>query len=99
MEEWVCSWNAGLDTFLFLGVAFTFNMQVAGSAVGEKGNEHNNLIITLTPTIKISLKRAFDAITEKFLECANGFEAYDCYSGQVEKVSFHSQNFCWGLKC
>ena len=67
---------------------FTFNIQVAGSAAGQKGSEHNNLIITLTPTVKISLKRAFDAITEKFIDCSDGFEAYDCFSGQVENVSF-----------
>ena len=68
--------------------SFIFNIQIVGALKGEKGNEHNNLILTLTPTIKISLKRAFDSITEKFLLAQDGFEAYDCYTGQVEKVSF-----------
>ena len=42
--------------------------------------------MALTPTSKISLKRIVNSITEKLLALENGFETYDCFSGQVEKV-------------
>ena len=62
------------------------DIKVAGAVSGFKGDEHNNFILTLTPTIKISLKRAFFALTDKFKEAEAGFEAFDCFSGQMENV-------------
>ena len=63
-----------------------FFHQIAGARAGTKGSEHNNLILSLTPTLKISLKRVVNAVTEKLLENEDGFESFDCFSGQVEMV-------------
>ena len=63
-----------------------FYFKIAGAQVGEKGNEHNNLLLALTPTIKISLKRAFNEVTEKIIGEENGFHTFDCFSNQIEQV-------------
>ena len=60
--------------------------QIAGARAGTKGSEHNNFILALTPTSKISLKRVFNAVIEKLLENEDGFESFDFFSGQVEKI-------------
>ena len=49
------------------------------------------MICCLTPTIKISLKRAFDKISESVKDVRNGFQAYDCYSGEIETVDIWSE--------
>ena len=65
--------------------------QIAGAPAGKKGDEHHNMICCLTPTIKISLKRAFDKIAESVKDVRNGFQAYDCYSGEIETVDIWSE--------
>ena len=69
------------------------NAQIAGAQAGIKGNEHNNFILSLSPTVKIPLKKAFFKILERMLEIEDGFEAYDCFSGQIEQV-FDEKNIC-----
>ena len=54
--------------------------------MGIKGNEHNNLMVTLTPTVKISLKRVFNLFVENCLSVEAGFRAYDCLTGRMEQV-------------
>ena len=51
-----------------------------------KGDEHNNLILTLTPTKKVSLKRLFNLTVEKILSESAGFQAYDCATRRMEHV-------------
>ena len=42
--------------------ASVIGCQIAGATAGVKGSEHNNFIVALTPTVKISLKRVFDEV-------------------------------------
>lgn len=42
--------------------------------------------MALTPTLKISLRRVFDEVINKVVEVEDGFDTFDCFSGQVEKV-------------
>ena len=66
---------------------FSFSYQIAGAKQGYKGSESNNMILALTPTTKISLKRLFDTVTEDLVNLQDdGFEAFDCFSGEVVKV-------------
>ena len=46
------------------------------------------MILCLTQTKKISLKRAFDKISERMLDAENGFQAFDCATGEIETVLF-----------
>ena len=62
------------------------DIQFAGAPAGIKGSEHNNVILALTDTSKISLKRLFDGICGEFHNLSNGFHCYDSFSGKVEKV-------------
>ena len=63
------------------------DIQLAGSPAGVKGNEFNNIIVGLTDTSKISLKRLFDGICGEFVNInRDGFECYDCFTGKIEKV-------------
>ena len=64
------------------------SIQVAGAPHGYKGGESNNMILALTPTTKISLKRVFDAMTEDLTSLPDdGFEAFDVFSNEVVKVN------------
>ena len=85
-------WSRGIQWLIFY-TSFVCHIhtdnvifKIAGSPAGKKGDEHNNMILALTPTAKISLKRTFDKITESFLESEDGFQAFDCYSGEMEMV-------------
>ena len=62
------------------------DIQFAGTPAGMKGNEHNNVILSLTDTSKISLKRLFEGIGGEFQRLSSGFHCFDSFSGQVELV-------------
>ena len=61
-------------------------MQFAGAAAGVKGGEYNNVILALTDTSTISLKRLFDGMVGEFKRLENGFQCYDSFSEKVETV-------------
>ena len=64
-----------------------FDLQLAGAPAGVKGGESNNIILGLTDTSKISLKRLFDGMCEEFVRLErDGFECFDCFTGKIEKV-------------
>ena len=45
------------------------------------------MILALTPTTNISLKRVFDTMTEDIVNLqVDGFDAFDCFSNEVVKV-------------
>ena len=77
-------------------LTFHLNMpnmiQIAGAPAGKKGDEHSNMILCLTQTKKISLKRAFDKIVERVLDAEVGFQAFDCATGEIEMVLFTGKN-------
>ena len=63
------------------------DIQIAGAPPGIKGNEFNNMIIGLTDTSKISLRRLFDGVCEQFVRLGTeGFECYDSFTNKIEKV-------------
>ena len=67
--------------------ASVFDIQLAGAPAGIKGGESNNMILALTDTSKISLRRLFDNMCGEFQRIdAEGFTCFDCFSGKVEKV-------------
>ena len=67
--------------------ASVVTIQIAGASPGFKGGESNNMILALTPTVKISLKRVFDTIVEDIVALqAGGFEAFDMFSKEVVRV-------------
>jgi len=67
--------------------ASVFDVQIAGAGAGIKGNENNNMILSLTDTSKISLKRLFDGMCQEFVRLGReGFECYDSFTNKVEKV-------------
>jgi hypothetical protein len=67
--------------------ASVFDIQIAGAPAGFKGSEYNNIILSLTDTSKISLKRLFDGVCGEFTRLErDGFECYDDFTGKIEKV-------------
>ena len=67
--------------------ASVFDVQLAGAGAGIKGNEFNNMILGLTDTATISLKRLFDGICADFVRLGStGFECFDMFTKQIEKV-------------
>ena len=54
--------------------------------MGSKGTESCNMIVALTPTLKVSLRRVFDLAIDQMNSEATGFEAFDIMSGKLEKV-------------
>ena len=62
------------------------NYQIAGAQPGYKRNEFSNMILSLTPTVKISSARVFKEITSQIVACEQGFQAYDCFTGKIEMV-------------
>ena len=63
------------------------DIQFAGAISGVKGNEYNNIIVALSDTEKISMKRVFDVVCEEFIDLGNNsFECYDSFTGKKEKV-------------
>ena len=54
--------------------------------MGRKGDEFNNLIVALTPTQRVSMKRVFDIAVNRILSESSGFQAFDIMTGRVEKV-------------
>ena len=62
-------------------------IQIAGAPHGHKGGESNNMLLALTPTMNISLKRLFDTVIEDLVLLQDeGFDAYDMYTNEVVKV-------------
>ena len=56
-------------------------IQIAGAPHGHKGGESNNMLLALTPTMNISLKRLFDTVIEDLVLLQDeGFDAYDMYT-------------------
>ena len=78
--------DASMVTSKMWRSASVIGCQIAGATAGVKGSEHNNFIVALTPTVKISLKRVFDEVIQKLVFLEDGFDTFDCFSGQVEKV-------------
>ena len=67
--------------------ASVFDIQIAGSPSGLKGGEYNNIILSLTDTSKISLKKLFDGVCQELTRLErDGFECYDDFTGKIEKV-------------
>ena len=62
------------------------DMQFAGAGAVVKGGEYNNVILALTDTSSISLKRLFDGMVGEFKRLENGFKCYDSFSDKVETV-------------
>ena len=70
-------------------ILFIFiDYQIAGAQPGYKGNEFSNMILSLTPTVKISSDRVFKEITGQIVEIEPGFQAYDCFTGKIETVGY-----------
>ena len=46
------------------------------------------MILSLTPTVKISSARVFQEITRQIVEIEPGFQAYDCFTGKIEMVGY-----------
>lgn len=79
--------DASMVTTKMWKSASVVTIQIAGAPKGYKGGESNNMILALTPTTKISLKRLFDTMTEDLRDLQNdGFDAFDFFSGEVVKV-------------
>ena len=64
-----------------------FYQQIAGAKAGKKGDEFSNMILSLTPTVKISLARVFNEMATQIRGLENGFQAFDCFTGRIETVS------------
>ena len=45
------------------------------------------MILSLTPTVKISLARVFDEMATQIRGLENGFQTFDCLTGRIETVS------------
>ena len=61
-------------------------MQFAGAGAGVKGGDYNNVILALSDSSSISLKRLFDGMVGEFKRLENGFQCYDSFSEKVETV-------------
>ena len=67
--------------------ASVVSIQLAGAESGYKGSDSNNMIIALSPTLKISLKSIFENLIADLVNLQeDGFEAFDCFSNAVVKV-------------
>ena len=85
---WKSASVVGCQVIIFyIKIYFIFlNYQIAGAPPGYKGNEFSNMILGLSPTVKISSVRVFNEITSQIVACEQGFEAYDCFTGKIELV-------------
>ena len=83
--------DAGMTKGKTWSSASVLSMQFAGVPNPEKGREHNNHIICLTPTVKKSHMQSQGKMFAKVVEdevvpCGVGSEAYDCFSGSIETI-------------
>ena len=76
-----------------------FHFQIAGARPGYKGNEFSNMILSLTPTAKISSARVFNEIVTQVKSVEAGFRAYDCYTDKIETVRYFRFLFLLNKNC
>ena len=87
VEKWECCRLSGLEINFKLH-QYRVHFQIAGARPGYKGNEFSNMILSLTPTAKISSARVFNEIVTQVKSVEAGFRAYDCYTDKIETVRY-----------